>query len=155
MPLAINVHEPLFAAIEKRFAADGDLLEICKRLWIDFVPEKDEEGNEIAYPAVVVKQGEEGGHSEPGPGGRPVYESFVINFDVFGSTRAEVGQIAWQLAKLFGGDDDNDCWSGDYDGVRIIGTERSSPPVVVQVEQGVCEGTVGFVVMASPLGSTV
>lgn len=155
MPLAVNLHEPLFAAIEKRFATDGDLLEICKRLWIDWVPEKDENGEEVTYPLVVVRQGEEGGLTDLQSGARPACENFVINFDVAASTREVVGQIVWQLAKLFGGDDDNDCWSGRYDGVRIIGMVRNTPPVVVQSGQGECEGSVGFVVMASPLASSI
>lgn len=155
MPLAVNVTEPLVAAIEKRFATDGDLLELCKRLWIDWIPDKDENGEEPTYPLVVVRQGEEGGSTETEAGGRPVCENFSISFDVAAATRAEVGQIVWQLAKLFGGDKDNDQWSGDYDGIRIIACDRSVPPVVTQTAQGECEGSVGFVVMASPVEITI
>lgn len=149
-----NLHDDLFAAIEQRFATDGDLTQLCGRLHVDFVPDKDEEGKEPAYPLVKVEQGEEGGDTETEAGGRPVCENFVIRFDVAAATKSEAARIAWQIARNFGGDSANDHWTGDYPGVRIIGCTRTAPPFAAQIAQGECEASVGFVVAAIPNNTT-
>lgn len=147
---AANLHDDLFAAIEQRYAIDADLLQLAGKPFIDFAPQKDEEGNEQVYPLVAVMQGEEGGSTEPGPGGKPVYESFAIRFEVVAATRSQASQIIWQIVRNFSGDASNDEWTGDYPGVTIIGCSRFAPPVVTQVAQGECEASVSFSVMASP-----
>lgn len=147
MALATNVHDLLFAAIESRYAEDGDIAQLVpNQLYRDFSPPEDDEKTKVAYPLVVVSQGQEGGFTEEcitGDGVEPVDERYPINFEITASTSSEAAQIAWQIVHAFKG------WTGDYPGVNIGATYRSAPPWVGAVEQGVCKASVDFIVSAT------
>jgi hypothetical protein len=145
LALALDLHKELFEAIENKFGEDADLLQLVPdSVRIDFVPEDKAD----QFPQVVVEQGEEGGAPEIAAstaGYESVDEHFSITFNVRTRTRGEASQIVWQIVSLF------TPWSEEYDRISVGSCERQNTPWVGQVEQGVCGGSVSFLVSVSPI----